>query len=43
MIRDITEVLDRNQGKIADAELWLNLRAKAEEEKTRRISDGQWE
>ena len=43
MIRDITEVLERNQGKIADAELWLNLRAKAEEEKTRRISEGQWE
>lgn len=43
MIRDITEVLERNQGKIADAELWLNLRAKAKEEKTRRISKGQWE
>ncbi len=43
MIRDITEVMERNQGKIADAELWMNLRAKAKEEKTRRISDGQWE
>lgn len=43
MIRDITEVLERNQGKIADAELWLNLRAKAEEEKERRIAEDQWE
>ncbi len=43
MIRDITEVLERNKGKITDAELWLNLRAKAEEEKERRIAEDQWE
>lgn len=42
MIRDITEVLERNQGKIADAELWLNLRTKAEEEKERRIAEDWW-
>ena len=43
MIRDITETMERWQGELTDSELWLNLRAKAEEEKTRRISEGQWE
>lgn len=43
VIRDITEVLEHNQGKIADEELWLNLKAKAEEEKTRRQSEGWWD
>ncbi len=43
MIRDITETMERWQGELADSELWLNLRAKAEKEKTRRISEGQWE
>lgn len=43
MIRDITETMERWQGELTDSELWLNLRAKAEEEKERRISEGQWE
>lgn len=43
MIRDITETIERWQGELTDSELWLNLRAKAEEEKIRRISEGQWE
>ena len=30
------ETLERSQGKLADSELWLNLKAKAEEEMTKR-------
>lgn len=36
IIRDIMETLERSQGKLADSELWLNLKAKAEEEMTKR-------
>ena len=45
MIRDITETLERCEGagKLADSELWLNLKAKAEEEKARRQSEGWWD
>lgn len=43
IIRDITEKQEYFQDKLADQELWQNLRAKAEEEKTRRISEEQRE
>ena len=42
IIRDIMETLERSQGKLADSELWLNLRTKAEEEKERRIAEDWW-
>ena len=43
MIRDITETMERWQGELADSELWLHLKAKAEEEKARRQSEGWWD
>ena len=45
MIRDITETMERCEGagKLADSELWLNLKAKAEKEKARRQSEGWWD
>lgn len=43
IIRDITETMERWQGELADSELWLNLKAKAEEEKARRQSEGWWD
>ena len=43
MIRDITETMERWQGELTDSELWLNLKAKAEEEKARRQSEGWWD
>ena len=43
MIRDITETMERCEGNLTDSELWLNLKAKAEEEKARRQSEGWWD
>ena len=43
IIRDITEKQEYFQDKLADQELWQNLRTKAEEEKARRISEEQRE
>ena len=43
IIRDITEKQEYFQDKLADQELWQNLRTKAEEEKARRISKEQRE